>query len=209
MKITEVLGRDITFFEQWLDEDMILGAENLLDNQVVKAYKVEGGAITLIMAENNLHYDIKFELNQNKIDAISCNCILGRKGTVCYHIVTSLMHHRKMDIPQEELVKEKKRSIKTSRLLSLLDNAELEDFVVSQASRDRPFKLMMEARFFNKLSEGEKEAFFDSIYPIHTQSEQKVVASKLNLFLRIVSELQGHIKEYLQEEDYILSLIHI
>lgn len=205
MKIAEVVGKDITFLEKWLSEDMILGAENLLDQELIRAYKVEGKAVFLIMADNNLHYDIKFELHQNKVKEVSCNCILGRKSEVCYHIITSLMHHRKIDVPQEEIVKEKKRAIKTSRLLTLLDNQDLEDFVLSQASRDKPFKLMMEARFFNKLSLGEREAFFDSIYPVHTQSVQKVVASKLNLFLRIVSELQAHIKEYLHEQDYINS----
>jgi len=211
--IPNILNQKIEFIESLLSEEMLLATEELLDKEpILKATQISKGLWETIVQDQNIHFSASVQLTKKLLKKYSCDCVEGRKNELCKHVVVSIYHIRKQQ--KEDLSKSKSRRPKTRlNLRSFVEKIspdQLQSFALEYARKNRPFRLVMQARFIAGLEEEELPSFFESIYPTHTRTDQKVTAANLSVFIAIANELLDHFKGLLHREEFTQAyfLIH-
>ncbi|MFT4568532.1 MAG: hypothetical protein ACI9FN_003501, partial [Saprospiraceae bacterium] len=204
-QITEILNEKIEFVESLLPEYLLLSSEELFDKQpILKATESISGQWESIVQDQNIHFSTTINLKNDILKKYNCNCVKGRKNELCKHIVVSLYHIRKQQ--KKELTKSKSKKSRTrlnlQSFIEKVDLQQLQGFSLEYARKNRAFRLILQARFILELEESELPAFFESIYPTHTKTDQKVVAANLSVFIAIANELLDHFKGLLHREEY-------
>jgi len=208
-----ILNQKIEFIESLLSEEMLLSTEELLDKEpILKAAELSPEVWESIVQDQNIHFSTTVELKNKVLKKYSCDCVIGRKSELCKHVVASIYYIRKQQ--KEILAKSKARKPKTRlNLRSFIEKItadQLQSFSLEYARKNRPFRLVMQARFITGLEEEELPSFFESIYPTHTRTDQKVTAANLSVFIAIANELLEHFKDLLHREEFTQAyfLIH-
>lgn len=203
------IGADITLFETKIPEDNLLKAEELFDQKSFSKIKqVTKNNWEVIIIDNNIHYSSHVTLKGDKITKAVCNCTNFSTSNFCGHLGASLLLIRKeRDIKDQKSISKSTRKttakpIAINTLLSSLTKNELVEFVTAKARNDKAFKLLLQARFVEKLNEGQLEKFVESTFPIFTKANEKVAPAKLRVFVEITNELIIHFKSLIAKADY-------
>ncbi len=201
----KLITKDIGFIERQISEELILATEELLDQSaLLKSNNINPTTWECTVTDKNIHYSIYIQIKNEKIVSTDCDCVNGRRGLQCPHILVALLSIRKhINHPKPQIKKIRKSRMDLKSFVNALDPKDLQSFALSYGRKHRGFRLMMQAQFVDQLDEDQTQLFFDATYPIHTKPNQNVSASNLSLFVAITRELQVHIKVHLNHGDYI------
>lgn len=201
----EAFKGKIEFIESHLSEDLLLNSEELYDKEpVLRASELSAGQWETIIEDQNIHFTTSVNLKNDNLVAYSCDCISGRKKELCKHIVVSLFHIRKQHKTEiaKAKVKKSRPRLNLRGFLEKIDHDHLQGFAFEYARKNRSFRLVLQARFISELEEAELPTFFESIYPTHTKTGQKVTAANLSIFISVSNELLDYFKGLIHSEEY-------
>lgn len=209
MKPKELIGKDVTFFEAAIDEEILLASESLLDAKAVYGNTPESTSIPwdLTIKDQNFHYQVKVQLKGEKIETFSCSCIKFSKGELCSHVTSGLIYVRK----NESTKSDSKNSNNTKRRISVsakktvehMTHSDLKQFVLDYSKKDALFRLLLLARQFATIDSEERERIIERSFPVITKVDQKISARSVNSFITINEEIFPIITDLLATENYI------
>lgn len=197
---------NIAFIEGQLTEELLLRAEALYDKgPILQSKAINHDTWESIVEDQNIHYRNTLRIKKDNLVRYSCNCVHGRQQNLCAHIVVTIFHIRRQSQNPTTLPPQKstKKRLSLHALIEGIEPEYLQGFTLEYAQKNRAFKLLLIARFLDKLPEEDVDGFVESIYPTHRQLNQKVVASQLSIFIAVASELHEHIQALWLRQEYI------
>ncbi len=204
-------GENIAFIESKIDEEYLIPAELILENNAYSDYRTKG---------SNEHYmtieDKGFRLDTNiimmgeRVKGGHCPCTGFSKNGICSHIAaTTLIIRKKLAeiVDQQAIIKESakkaKRRSNIESLLSEISKTQLEEFILDFTKQNAYFKLYFQAYFYNHLSEEQINALLESVFPPLTKAYEKVSPARLSNFISLADTLHVHYKLLVLNQNYI------
>lgn len=202
MDIESLYSKDITFIEKWIDEELILSGEQLMDSNAVS-----GGCSKshwdLIVRDQNYHYQVGAKINSQKIKSYQCNCKRSTNNLLCGHVVAALIYIRREQHRVKAAPTRRPSMRKVNELISGLNKSELISIISAYSRKSNEFKLQLLAQLYDTLSNQEQIQLVERSYPTHTENTQKVAPKAANTFLMISENLILHLSNFIINEDYI------
>ena len=201
---------DITLIETKVPEEIYIASEELSEVEHISGLsqnKDKEWEATVV--DKNMHFSVVAEVKRNKLKYCTCNCSIFSKENMCPHLVATILKLRKnLEKKKEE---RKSRTVKKRRTSSFdlnmfidqISADELKTFVIAKAKSDKNFRLLLQARFIEKITTDQLAPFIESTFPVLTKANEKVQASKLRAFIDITEELLNHFKNLIAQSDFI------
>ena len=202
MDLQSLYNKDITFTEKWLDEELILAGEQLIDSNAVSGV-CSKNHWDLIVRDQNYHYQVAAKVTSQKIKSYQCNCKKSTNNLLCGHIIAALFYIRKEEHKVKVAPTRRPTLRKVNELISDLNKAELISITSAYSRKSNEFKLQLLAQLYDTLSDQEQIQLIERSYPIHTESTQKVAPKAATTFLMISENLILHLSHFITSEDYI------
>lgn len=78
----DIIGKDVSFLEAALEEDLLLAVESLIDTDAISGNIPENSSQpwNLTVRDQNFHYQVVIELGRDTIKSVKCNCVKYKKG---------------------------------------------------------------------------------------------------------------------------------
>ena len=201
---------DITLIETKVPEEIYVASEELSDTEHISGLsqnKDKEWEATVV--DKNMHFSVVVEVKRNKLKFCSCNCSIFSKEHMCPHLIATILKLRKNlekkkeDRKTRTAKKRRTSSFDLNKFINQISPEELRTFVTAKAKSDKNFKLLMQARFIEKISSDQLAPFIESTFPVLTKANEKVQASKLRAFIDITEELLNHFKNLIAQSDFI------
>ncbi len=201
---------DITLIETKVPEEIYIASEELSEVEHISGLsqnKDKEWEATVV--DKNMHFSVVAEVKRNKLKYCTCNCSIFSKENMCPHLVATILKLRKnLEKKKEE---RKSRTVKKRRTSSFdlnmfidqISADELKTFAIAKAKSDKNFRLLLQARFIEKITTDQLAPFIESTFPVLTKANEKVQASKLRAFIDITEELLNHFKNLIAQSDFI------
>ncbi len=201
---------DISLLETKVPEEIYLASEEISDAEQISGLsqnKDKEWEATVV--DNNMHFSVVAEVKRSKLKYCSCNCSIFSKEQMCPHLVATLiklrknLEKKKLERKARTVTKRRTTSFDLNSFINQISADELKTFVLAKAKSDKNFKLLLQARFIEKISTDQLAPFIESTFPVLTKANEKVQASKLRAFIDITEELLNHFKNLIAQSDFI------
>ena len=201
---------DISLLETKVPEEIYVASEELSDTEQISGLsqnKDKEWEATVI--DKNMHFSVVVEVKRNKLKYSACNCSLFSKEQMCPHLVATIIKVRKnLEKKKQEhktrtVTKRRTTSFDLNQFLDQISPQELKTFALAKAKSDKNFKLLLQARFIEKISADQLSPFIESTFHVLTKANEKVQASKLRAFIDITEELLNHFKNLMAQNDFV------
>lgn len=159
--------------------------------------------------DNSFHYHTEVALTGEKITDYKCNCIPYSQGNFCSHLAATFIHIRSRTSENEEVAEPKKTKVSRKaapsfkNFIELLSIDELRGFIRDHARTDAWLKQKIQARFYDRKTDEEKERYIESLFPVVTSSSAKVPMRRITSFIKISEELNDQFKGFVQQLDFL------
>lgn len=201
---------DISLIETKVPEEIYVASEELSDVEHISGLtqnKDKEWEATVV--DKNMHFSVVVEVKRHKLKYCTCNCSIFSKEHMCPHLVATILKLRKN--LEKKKVERQARTVRKRRTSSFdlnmfidqISPDELKTFAIAKAKSDKNFKLLLQARFIEKISTDQLAPFIESTFPVLTKANEKVQASKLRAFIDITEELLNHFKNLIAQSDFI------
>ena len=196
----EILGKDISFFESLLGEEVLLRSEHDFDQGLIKPISTSNGNFELLF---NNKEKVKITLKKDIINSVACTC---NSEVVCEHIATALYQVRKSHFSQSKKKGERRGS--NQNFLNKIDTVDLRNFVLTRMKADKYFKILIQARFLVE-NEGANsfEAFIDKAFPPSRTTTVSPSHKEYRLFKEVSEEVYDQIKDLIGGDNYVDALL--
>lgn len=142
----------INNIEHYFDENLVLIAENILENKLVhNLSKHDQGVWTAEVQA----YEVELQIKSSKLVAFTCECHKGTEG--CSHVVASLMLLRRQII-QKNLEKQERKErsfipnkLNITAILKQVSDEDIREFVREYARADKKLSTALKAAFIHKV----------------------------------------------------------
>jgi hypothetical protein len=142
----------INNIEHYFDENLVLIAENILENdQVSDLTKHDQGVWTSEVQG----FEVEVQVKASKVVAFTCECHKGTEG--CSHVVATIMLLRRQLI-QENLKKQERsrqsfipNKLNITAILKQIPDEQIREFVRNYARSDKKFSTAIKAAFIHRV----------------------------------------------------------
>jgi len=169
---------------------------------------VSKGSYETVVEERSIRYETHISLKTSNLKTHHCNCVAWQKHGICKHVIAAIFAIRNT-IATNAIEAKKTRSKVSKRkssvdaLLTQITNDELQQFVKAYSRKDKLFKLLLQGRFVNLLSEDELKSYVESSFPVLTKANEKVTPKQISTFLQVSDVLEPQFKAYIAQKDYV------
>ena len=204
VKIINLLKKDISFLETLLEEDILLKAEQLFDENTLKLKSRKKHIYELECRVQKETFNQKITIRGHKIFSHNCSC--GSK-VFCEHLGAALFLIRKTSLRSSK-AKNKRVSRphrnSNAEFLAKISEQDLKKFLVSRMRVDKDFKTLIYSRFLVEIK-GVKafETFIDKAFPPSKTSKITPSQKQVRLFAQVVDEMNDQIKDLIGQDNYI------
>ena len=195
--------QDISFFESFLDKDIIPLAESIFDDGKIDLLHSERGNFEFSYSHDGATHKVSLTVRKNEIEQSSCSC---QSTAICEHLAAALFFIRHQDLGDDKkstpVLKKQKRSIKN--FLHRIKEEELQHFMVSRMRSDRNLKTLVYARFLIQIEGIDSfQEFLDKSFPPAKTIESKPSQGEVRLFTEVVDEMKDQIIDLVGNENYL------
>ena len=146
-------------FDTYLDDDMLLLAENLLSVQPLQPLEVEKNLYIVRFTEG---VETEVQLGGTKVKMVSCDCNEYSKNNICRHVTAllwTLNDRRKSKIEEKKAAQALQKAavelptrITIPNILKRIEPTQLIEFIADYARTDKQFALALKTRFAGDLA---------------------------------------------------------
>ncbi len=197
--------------EAHLDEESLIGGENLLEQGAVgRLFELEKH----LWLANVEGYEVEVQISPSKVTGGTCECAEFLEKGLCRHLAAVLLKlRRKQQARKEKREKAQKAAPSSSRRLTtgiVLDNVELEElieFVRDFARTNRNFAIALKARFASSVSEihGKDKylQLLESTIGAVRKPDRSITIRGSQRLLKVLEELHQHLSQSMLEADFV------
>lgn len=164
----------INNIEHYFDENLVLIAENILENKQVHALaKHEQGVWTADVQG----FEVEVQIKSSKIVAYTCECPKGNES--CSHVVATIMLIRRRIIQKNLEQQEKKErsfipnKLNITAILKQISDDNIREFVRNYARTDKKFSTALKAAFIHKVDVADDNKYYTYLRSILPAKEYK------------------------------------
>lgn len=198
----KTLKQDISFFESFLDEDVLPKAETLFDDGKILLERIGNGNFEFQCQDYTSNHRPTLTIKNNRLTQYACTC---GSELICEHIGAGLFFIRRNE-PEKSKAQLKKRTstLPMYDFISKIDEKELRQFLLNRMRADKETKALIYARFLLEV-EGVREFdfFLDKTFPPVKTVEIKPTRKETKLFSQVVEEMSDQIIDLVGKENYV------
>ncbi len=189
------------------DEDLVLQAELLYEQQSVLDLSHVGSNLHICKVKDGINYEVEIQSPFTKKQKSSCDCSFYKQNRICKHIIAVLFKlrhqanekYKEKDTKQDLKNSSKHSTLNINQILKLIAPADAYAFVKSYARQDKKFSTLLKVSFARKIDLSDNadkyKNILNTIVKPYTGTQNKSGVSEIRAIANVLQDFLDQIND--------------